>query len=306
MPGILSLSPLDDARRSQGPSCGAATRLRVRFAGLTLGLELVLMLLAGAAAGCLGSLLGIGGGVLIVPLLNAGLGLSFDQSAAVSLVGVLATAGSVGISSATRRRLNVRLAIVLLIFSVTGATFGAQLLDYFSDRAYKQIFGVTTGVIAVLMVTRFDRRNITSPSAEVNALGARFFDDDTAAMATYRVRRVPIGAAIAFVAGVLASLIGIGGGILIVPVLNALCGVPMRVAAATSAFMIGVTAVPGSIARFARGELGDFHLAAAVALGVFAGYQVGVLLSGRSQVGALKILMATVLGAVAGRYLVWN
>ena len=103
----------------------------------------------------------------------------------------------------------------------------------------------------------------------------------------------------------LATLIGIGGGIVIVPVLNSLCGVPMRVAAATSAFMIGVTTVPGAIARWTRGDLGDFHLAAGTALGVFAGYQLGVWLSTRAPVRTLKLLMAAILSVVAANNPLW-
>ena len=85
----------------------------------------VLTLPAGIAAGCLGAMLGVGGGILIVPLLQVGLGLSFREAAAVSLVGVLTTSSSVATDAEGRRPLNIRLAVVLLVFSVTGATFGA-------------------------------------------------------------------------------------------------------------------------------------------------------------------------------------
>lgn len=264
------------------------------------------MVLAGVLAGALGALLGIGGGVLLVPLLNALLGLSFHQAAAISQVGVLATAGAVSISSLTRRRLNVRLAIVLLIFAVTGAMAGAAILDRLTDATYKRIFGVTTAVIALLMLSRIDKRNVRDLAIDTGALGGRFFDEDTGARVAYAVTRLPIAWIVAFCAGALASLIGIGGGIVIVPVLNSLCGVPMRVAAATSAFMMGVTAVPGSLARWDAGHLGDLHLAAATALGVFAGYQCGAWLGVRAPVKALKMLMAGVLTVVALRYLLWT
>jgi uncharacterized membrane protein YfcA len=266
-------------------------------------IELPLLLLAGAVAGCLGALLGIGGGVVLVPLLNAGFGLSFQQAAAVSLVGVLATAGSVAISSKTRELLNVRLAIVLLIFSVSGALAGASLLTVLSDAAYKRIFAVTTVTIAALMLARLDKRNVLPADVDTGTLGGRFHDDDTKTTVAYRIKRLPVATAVATTAGALATLIGIGGGIVVVPALNSLCGVPMRAAAATSAFMIGVTAVPGSIARWNQGHLGDFHVAAGIALGVFGGYQIGVWLGTRAAVRALKILMSIILLAVAARYL---
>lgn len=268
-------------------------------------IELLLMLMAGVLAGCVGALLGIGGGVLLVPLLNAVLGLPIPQGAAISNVGVLATAGSVAVSPATRARLNVRLAITLLMFSVAGATFGARLLTLLTDAHYKRIFGVSTAVIAALMLARLDKRNIRTGAIAIGVLGGRFFDEDTGQNVAYRVIRLPIAAIVSMVAGMLATLIGIGGGIVIVPVLNSLCGVPMRVAAATSAFMIGVTTVPAAIARWQLGHLGDFHLAAGVAVGAFAGYQLGVWLSTRAPVRALKILMAVILAVVGARYLLW-
>jgi uncharacterized membrane protein YfcA len=80
--------------------------------------------------------------------------------------------------------------------------------------------------------------------------------------------------------------------------------VPLRAAAATSAFMIGVTAVPGALAHYAGGYLGDFRLAGFAALGVIAGYQLGVWLSARAPIKRLKLLMAVLLAAVAIEYLV--
>ena len=108
---------------------------------------------------------------------------------------------------------------------------------------------------------------------------------------------------VAFIAGVLASFIGIGGGILIVPALNSMCGVPLRVAAATSVLMIGVTAVPAAIAHYHLGYMNDFRLAAAASLGVLLGYRLGVGLGQRTPVRGLKLLMAGLLALVAVRYL---
>lgn len=267
-------------------------------------LELSELLLAGAVAGGLGATLGIGGGVLLVPLLNAVFGLPFHQAAAASLVGVLATAGSVSVSSRTRHLLNVRLAVVLLLFSVPGALIGGAFLDVLSDVTYKRVFGVTAAAIAVLMLARLDKRNVRPADIDTGALGARLFDDDTQTVMAYRVIRIPLACAVALAAGMLSTLIGIGGGIVIVPALNSLCGVPMRAAAATSAFMVGITAVPGAIAHESLGNLGDLHVAAGAALGVFAGYQAGIWVATRAPVRALKILMAVVLLVIAARYLV--
>ena len=262
-------------------------------------------LLAGAVAGSLGALLGIGGGVLLVPLLHSFLGLSISEAAAVSLVGVLAVSASTAASPKARELFNARLAVLMLIFSVSGATFGAKVLDLLSETTYERIFGLTAIAVALILVARLNHYDEDlGEAADVGLLGGRFYDEYTGAEISYAVRRLPIGAVVSFVAGVLASFLGIGGGVLLVPTLNAWCGVPMRVAAATSAFMIGATAVPGVITHYAAGNLNGFELAAAASLGAMAGYRLGLRLSTRAPVRGLKMLMAGVLIVIALVYLV--
>lgn len=257
----------------------------------------------GAVAGGLGALVGIGGGVLLVPLLHGFMGLPFREATAISLVGVLGTSSSAVMSPPGRRLLNPRLAVLLLLFSVTGAMVGADSFTRFSDRTYELIFGATAAVIAAMMLIRLNQRNIQPPHIDPGVLGGRFMDDDTGQEVAYRVKRVPLALVVSFLAGVLASYIGIGGGILIVPVLNAACGVPLRAAAATSVLMIGVTAIPGVAAHWASGFLNDFRLPAIATLGVLIGFQGGLALSPRAPVGLLKLVMAVILTAVGIQYL---
>jgi uncharacterized membrane protein YfcA len=265
---------------------------------------MILTLLAGTMAGCLGAMLGIGGGVLIVPLLDIGLGLPFRTAAGVSLIGVLATSSSMAASTVGRQLLNVRLAVFLLLFSVSGASLGAVLLGRLPAEIFPRLFGVVAAVIAAAMFVRLDRRNVIADTAAVTGVfDGRLYDEDTRTDVAYRVRRLPFAAGGAFVAGILASFIGIGGGILIVPLLNAWCGVPMRIAAATSAFMIGITAVPGAVQHWTDGHLGGFELAGAAAAGVLMGFPVGQWVSARAPVRWLKLVMAGILAIVAAEYL---
>jgi hypothetical protein len=260
--------------------------------------------LVGVLAGALGAMVGIGGGILLVPLLHGVMGLTFREATGVSLIGVLATSSSAVTAPAGLALMNVRLAVFLLLFSVTGATIGAEAFTRFSDRTYEVLFGVTAAVTGVLMVVRAGRRNILpADTVDLGTFGDRVHDDDTGETAAYRVRLLPFAAAVSFVAGVLASFIGIGGGILIVPALNSVCRVPMRVAAATSVLMIGITAAPGVAAHWAGGFLGDFHLAGATAAGVLIGFQIGSRLTRRVQVKWLKLGLAMLLVAVAVQYL---
>ena len=134
------------------------------------------------------------------------------------------------------------------------------------------------------------------------ALGGRYVDHESGCAVGYRVKRVPLALFASFVAGNISSLLGIGGGVIKVPVLNAWCGVPLRAAAATSAFMIGVTAAAGAIIYFGNHQLIP-ALAAAAVLGVQAGSSAGMRLSSQTSNKALNILLATVLIAVSASML---
>jgi uncharacterized membrane protein YfcA len=154
------------------------------------------------------------------------------------------------------------------------------------------------------MLGRRNTRNILPADTQnLGVFGGQIHDDDSAREVAYRVRRVPLASGVAFLAGVLASLIGIGGGIVIVPTLNSLCGVPMRVAAATGVLMIGVTAIPGTIAAWATGDLGDYHVAGLACLGAVLGFQVGLKASPYAAVKWLKTGMSVLLALVAIQYL---
>jgi uncharacterized membrane protein YfcA len=160
--------------------------------------------------------------------------------------------------------------MVLEIFTTLGGFIGILFVNHFSDRAIERAFGAVVGSVAVVMASRLERRNVIGdPGIETGALGGRFYDEESNREVAYRLKSRPVAFSASFLAGFVSTL-GIGGGVLKVPALNAWCGVPMRVAAATSALMIGATAVVGSINYFVRGDVIP-HLAAAAAVGVLLG-----------------------------------
>jgi uncharacterized protein len=256
---------------------------------------------AGAIAGWLGSLLGIGGGVFLVPLLNAGLGLDFRVAAATGLMTVMATSSAVSANTAGRNLINLRLGMVLEVASALGGLIAGYTVERLSKHTLSLLFAIVTASIAALMVSRLDKRNVLSAGADPGSLGGRFHDDDSGREITYRVKRLPLGMLASLLAGAVSGTLGIGGGILKVPILNAWCGVPMRAAAATSALMIGVTAAASAPQYYARGEINP-PVAAAAVLGVMVGSRFGLWFSGRARVKWLKILMAAVLAAVSALY----
>jgi len=267
----------------------------------------LLTFLAGICAGGLGALLGLGGGIFLVPFLNIVLDVPVAQAMAISLITVIATSNFVSQATVGRRLSNVRLAMVLQVVAATGAIAGTYILKYISGRTREQIFGGVALLVAVVMLSRLNQRNVLPGHIrDVGMLGGWVPDPDTGELAAYRLKRLPVAIGVAGGAGIISTLTGTGGGVLVAPALNSWCGVPMRVAAATSAVILGVTAIPGVIDNFANGHLTQPLLAASAVLGVIAGSRAGFWISSQVTVRSLKILMAAVLSIVAIEYLLFR
>ena len=261
---------------------------------VTTALALIVFV-AGILAGTLGALLGLGGGVFFVPLLNLALGFPIRAAAAISLATVIATSSSVSAGRTGQQLINLRFGMVLEVATVAGGLLGGLTAHYFAESTLQRLFGSVAILVAGVMFTRLDRRNvILDPDAPIGRLGGRFYEAESGGEVAYRVKRLPIALGASFIAGNVSSLLGLGGGIIKVPVLNAWCGVPLRAAAATSAFMIGVTATAGAIIYAGRGELSALAAAPAV-LGVQLGSWLGLRLVHQAPARWLKLLMALIL-----------
>jgi len=254
---------------------------------------------AGAVSGTLGALLGLGGGVFLVPFLNLVLGFPFGVAAAISLTTVIATSSTVSAGRAGRHLINMRLGMLLEVATAGGSFLGGITAQLVAQSVLQRLFGIVAVVVAIIMLTRLRRRNvILDPAADPGVLGGRYYEDESGTTVTYRVKRLPVALGASFIAGNVSSLLGIGGGIIKVPILNAWCGIPLRAAAATSAFMIGVTATAGAIIYYGHGQL-EPTLAAAAVLGVQLGSWGGMRFGASASAKWLKILMAAVLFIVS-------
>ncbi|HKB10690.1 MAG TPA: sulfite exporter TauE/SafE family protein [Vicinamibacterales bacterium] len=254
---------------------------------------------AGVICGALGALLGLGGGVFLVPFFNLVLGFRFTAAAAISLTTVIATSSTVSAGRAGKQLINMRLGMLLEVATAAGSFLGGVTAQFIAQSVLQRLFGIVAAAVAVIMLTRLQRRNvILDPAADPGILGGRYYEAESGATVTYRVKRLPLAVVASFVAGNISSLLGIGGGIIKVPVLNAWCGVPLRAAAATSAFMIGVTATAGALIYYGRGQL-EPALAALAVLGVQLGSWGGMRLGAAASAKWLKILMAIVLFIVS-------
>ena len=276
---------------------------------LTVG-NLVGILLAGVGTGVLGAVLGIGGGVLLIPILVLGLGLTMHHAVATSILSVVATSSAVASTNVERGTANMRLGMTLEIATSLGAIAGGVTAGWIPPRALEGIFAAVLVPTAVLMWRgRTGHEGPVSPGpgrghaeAEpgepIGALGARYRDEAEGREVAYAVRRLGAGLGISFLAGNLSGLLGIGGGVFKVPALHLVCGIPIKAAAATSNFMIGVTAAASASLYYGRGQVRP-ALTAAVVLGVLAGSALGAVVNRRVRGAAVRRLFAGLLVLVA-------
>ncbi len=263
------------------------------------GVAVVSVALAGAAGGLLGALLGLGGGVFLVPFLITALDLPFALARGISLMAVVATSSGVSAARTARGLANARLAMLLQFATTAGGLTGALTSRFVSESALTALFASVMLIIAAVVMSRLDKRNVLpSDTIEPGLFGGWVHDPELGRRVAYRLRRLPVALLVSFVNGNFSSLLGIGGGVLIVPALNTWCGIPLRVSAATSALMIGVTGVVALPFYWFHGEVQP-ELAGAAVLGVLAGSRLGILLVTRLRIRWLKLLLILVLLSVS-------
>lgn len=258
-------------------------------------------LLVGLLIGVLGALLGTGGGFILVPFLVLFAGVPIKYAIAASLVAVIATSSSVASVNVGRHLPNMRLGVTLELATVLGAFTGSIMAGFLTGHILSILFACCLVMIAVLMFRKsgMKEERVHSP-VEGGHLNAHYFDKAINAEVHYGVERLPVGMVASFVAGNLSGLLGIGGGVLKVPALTLWCGIPMKAAAATSNFMIGVTAVASAFIYYSRNEI-DPILTAAVVIGVLAGSIVGTTFSERVQSQWLSRIFAVVVLILAAQ-----
>ena len=262
-------------------------------------IDLIVFGLAGALTGTIGALLGLGGGVFLVPLLALGFGLEPRTAVAASLVAVVASSSTTTMVNMRRGLVNVPLAFTLLLATSVGSLAGGTIAHHISARALYATFASTLFIVSIIVTSRSGRRNvIDDPNLDTGALGGRVQEDGKTL--SYRMKRLPLAMVVSLLAGAISGLLGVGGGVIQVPILNSFCGIPIRVAAATSAFMIGPTATISAFIYLNRGEM-DPLITAAVALGSLPGSVFGAWLSRRIAVRSIKGILATSLILVALR-----
>ena len=259
----------------------------------------LILLVGGVATGLFGSLLGLGGGILIVPLLTLGFGLPLLTAVGVSLICVIVTSSAAAGVYLEQRVANLRLGMALELFTATGALAGGLIAFAIPERILELLFAILLTYVAFTMARRRDpgpARPVVAGSSSADdppggpdhALIARLSGPD------YRIHRLGPGIAGSIVAGVASALLGIGGGLIKVPVMHVVMGVPLRVATATSNLMIGITASASAIIYLLRGGIQAF-IAAPTAIGVFIGASIGSRIAARIDLRVLRGLFVAIL-----------
>jgi len=255
------------------------------------------ILAASLLAGLVGSLFGLGGGIIIIPALTLVFGLPIKEVIGASLIGVIAASTGAATRYVSEGMVNVRLGMVMEPATTLGSIVGALLAVYLDQHVLAAAFAAIL-VYASVYMYRGPQSHVDEPDRCVESLSCTFQDPLPGKCVSYKVRNLGRGLLASFGAGNMAGMLGGGGGIGKVPGMNGWMGVPMRAAAATSNFMIGVTALAGAAVLYANGLISPV-LAAVVAVGVFAGASLGPRISRRTAGTSLRRAFAVVMLLIA-------
>jgi uncharacterized membrane protein YfcA len=256
---------------------------------------------AGIAAGLLGSMTGLGGGALIVPLLTIGFGLDIRVAVGASIVSIIATSSGAAAAYVRDHLTNIRIGMLLELGTTLGGLSGAYLTGYLPGGALYVLFGVVLLVSALPTARRLGEELphgvVNDRWANVLRLSGSYPDRVIGEEVAYQVRGVPAGFSMMYFAGVFSGLLGIGAGALKVLVMDTLMRLPMKVSTATSNFMIGVTAAASAGVYFWRGDVVP-AVAAPVALGVLIGALAGARMLVRFPNVTVRLIFIPVLAGV--------
>jgi hypothetical protein len=256
-------------------------------------------------AGMLGALTGLGGGVVIIPVLTLLFGVDIRYAMGASLVSVIATSSGAAVAYVREGLSNIRIGMFLEIATTLGAIFGAFLTARVSTHGIAIVFGV---VLLYSAFTSFARKSDPVPAAAPDRLASKLELAGTYAgpngLTPYCAERVPLGFGVMFGAGTLSGLLGIGSGAVKVLAMDQAMRLPFKVSTTTSNFMIGVTAAASAGIYLEHGYI-DPGIAMPVMLGVLAGSLIGTHLLVRAQVATLKVIFAMVI-ATLGFEMIYN
>ena len=248
------------------------------------------ILIVALIAGVFGSMLGVGGGVIMVPVLSLAFGVPIKTAIATSIVCVIATSSMAQTSFASRGMTNMRLGMFLEVATTVGAVAGGVTAVLIEGRILQAAFAVVLFYVAWQM----GRRRGDIVPVETAVMPSSYYDPAEGRQVSYGVHGLGVGFVLSFCAGNVSGLLGVGGGAFKVPIMNLLMGAPLKATIATSNLMIGVTAATSAAIFYGRGYM-DPHWVVPAALGILAGARLGPRLATRMSARALSVTFQVVL-----------
>lgn len=267
---------------------------------MTTVLVFTLILLVGAyAAGLLGSLTGLGGGVVVIPLLTLCFGVDFHYAVGAALVASIATSSGSGSAYVKEGITNIRLGMFLEIATTIGAVAGAMVAVYLNNNVIAIIYGgvlILTGVMQFVKKQDHTGERGSEAARRLRLYGTWPQKDGT--VQAYELRNVAGGFGVMGIAGMLSGILGIGSGVLKVIAMDNMMKVPFKVSTTTSNFMMGVTACASAVVYVQRGNIAP-GIACPVMIGVLLGALTGARLLKQLDVRLLRRVFAVAVLAVA-------
>jgi uncharacterized membrane protein YfcA len=252
-------------------------------------------------AGLLGALTGLGGAVVLIPLLTLAFHVDMRYAIGASLISVIATSSGAAAAYVREGYSSVRIGMFLEVATTFGAVLGAYLATRVPTHALAILFGVVLLYSAWLSRSSQgphpDEKPIDNPWSDKLGMSGSYPDPAHGRQIAYKVDRIPAGFAAMFGAGTLSGLLGIGSGAVKVLAMDKIMRIPFKVSTTTSNFMIGVTAAASAGIYLSRGYV-DPGLAFPVMLGVLAGSLIGAKVLVHSRVSLLRTIFAFVIGAL--------
>lgn len=253
-------------------------------------------------AGALGAILGLGGGLIVIPALTLIFGVDIRHAIGASIVSVIATSSGAAARYVRDKMTNIRLAIFLEVATTTGAVCGAVLSSYFASKYLFLLFSLLLLQSAYSMWSRgledkAAKAKLPSEGhrwAQFLKLNSHYPDFHMGRDVGYVVEAVPLGFVYMFGAGILSALLGIGSGVLKVLAMDSAMKLPIKVSSATSNFMIGVTAAASASAYYMKGDILP-EIAAPVALGVLCGSFLGAHFMHRMKNQSIRTIFIIIL-----------
>ncbi|BFH60876.1 sulfite exporter TauE/SafE family protein [Paenibacillus azoreducens] len=260
------------------------------------------VLLIAILAGIVGSILGLGGGIIVTPALTLLFGVSIEHAIGASIISVIATSSGSAIAYIRDRITNLRVGMFLEIATTIGAITGAFIGGLIAPNLLYIIFGLLLVYSAINMIKKKkgDHQEAVEmhPAAAKLKLGGSYYDKAVEQQISYNVGNVYGGFGVMYGAGIVSGLLGIGSGSFKVMAMDVFMKLPLKVSTATSNFMMGVTAAASAGVYLLRGSI-DPHIAGPVALGVLAGATIGAQIMQRMKSKTIRMIFIPVLLYIA-------